>query len=147
MTPNEEWGNALCVGDEVAQFGSGWNRNVSIQKVQRVTDTLVIIAGRKYRKQGGWEIGNRYGSHIAPVTQEIRDEISDRDRRSVAMRLDISTHTRRGLVRKASCIGMCRNCGHRLTFCGKEFTAEIPCANCLYINIYKDSRQPVGGRW
>jgi hypothetical protein len=49
--------------------------------------------------------------------------------------------------RKVDAIGLCLKCGHRLTFCGQPFTAEIPCSKCLYINVYKESRQPVGGRY
>jgi hypothetical protein len=50
-------------------------------------------------------------------------------------------------VRKRDCIGLCLKCGHRVSFCGKPFTASIPCRHCLYINIYRESRQPVAGRW
>lgn len=49
--------------------------------------------------------------------------------------------------RKSKNIGMCIKCGHKLTFCGRPFTAEIPCVNCLYINTFKESQQPVGGHW
>jgi hypothetical protein len=46
-----------------------------------------------------------------------------------------------------SAIGLCLKCGHRVTLCGKPFTAEIPCCNCLFINIFNNSQQPVSGRW
>jgi hypothetical protein len=43
-------------------------------------------------------------------------------------------------------VGMCLGCGHRLTLCGRPFTAEIECPKCFYINSYRDSQQPVAGR-
>lgn len=48
---------------------------------------------------------------------------------------------------KRDCIGLCINCGHRVTFCGKPFTAQIPCGKCLFINKFENSQQPVGGHW
>jgi hypothetical protein len=44
-------------------------------------------------------------------------------------------------------IGMCLNCGRRITLCGKPFTADIQCSKCLYINAFVDSQQPISGRW
>ena len=44
-------------------------------------------------------------------------------------------------------IGLCAKCGHKMTFCGKPFTAEIPCSKCMFINIFIESKQPVGGHW
>ncbi len=48
---------------------------------------------------------------------------------------------------KRHAIGRCLKCRARLTYCGRPFTAEIPCRMCLYINIYRQSQQPVSGRW
>lgn len=49
-------------------------------------------------------------------------------------------------LRKRDMIGMCLRCGRKLTFCGKPFTAEIPCSKCLCINVYNESLQPVSAR-
>jgi hypothetical protein len=54
---------------------------------------------------------------------------------------------RLGRAWKTPALGMCLQCGQKLTFCGKPFSAEIPCAKCLYINIYENSQQPVSGHW
>jgi hypothetical protein len=43
-------------------------------------------------------------------------------------------------------IGLCLKCGHRLTLCGKPFTADITCSKCSYINSFKDSQKPISGR-
>lgn len=43
-------------------------------------------------------------------------------------------------------IGFCLRCGHRITLCGLPFTADIKCTKCLYINVFRDSQQPVSGR-
>lgn len=40
-------------------------------------------------------------------------------------------------------IGLCVNCGHRVTLCGKPFTADVECANCRVINHFRNSQQPV----
>ena len=60
---------------------------------------------------------------------------------------DRGTEKQRILQKRRDSIGMCINCGRRITLCGKPFSAEIPCHKCLYINVFKDSQQPVGGRW
>jgi hypothetical protein len=39
-------------------------------------------------------------------------------------------------------IGLCRNCRHRLTFCGIPFSASIRCPKCSAINVYRESQQP-----
>jgi len=43
-------------------------------------------------------------------------------------------------------VGMCLGCGRRLTLCGARFTADIKCPNCMYINVFLDSQQPIGIR-
>lgn len=47
----------------------------------------------------------------------------------------------------AKYIGVCINCGKKITLCGKPFTAQIPCHKCLYINLFQESQQPVAGHW
>jgi hypothetical protein len=48
---------------------------------------------------------------------------------------------------RRSMMGFCLKCGHKVTYFGKPFTAEIPCSKGLFINIFIDSQQPIGGRW
>jgi hypothetical protein len=43
-------------------------------------------------------------------------------------------------------LGMCLGCGLRLTLCGARFTADIKCPNCMYINVFVESQQPIGIR-
>ena len=59
----------------------------------------------------------------------------------------ISTDGVRKRKTKSDCIGLCLKCGHRVTFCGKPSTAEMPFCKCLYINKFENSQQPVGGHW
>jgi predicted amidophosphoribosyltransferase len=39
--------------------------------------------------------------------------------------------------------GLCKQCGAKITFCGRPFTAEIECHKCFSINIFERSQQPV----
>lgn len=43
----------------------------------------------------------------------------------------------------AESVGYCLNCKAQLSFCGKPFTAEIPCIKCGAVNIYEESQQAV----
>ena len=49
--------------------------------------------------------------------------------------------SKRRLRRKAM-VGLCLRCGSELTFCGKPFSAAIPCRKCLCVNIYEESIRP-----
>jgi len=49
-------------------------------------------------------------------------------------------------VSPRSSIGLCISCGHRVTLCGRPFSAEIACGNCKKINVFIDSQQPVAIR-
>lgn len=40
-------------------------------------------------------------------------------------------------------IGLCLNCGRRITLCGRPFTADVKCNKCKYINHFEMSQQPV----
>jgi hypothetical protein len=53
------------------------------------------------------------------------------------------THKRR---LRRDIVGLCLNCGRRLTLCGEPFTLEIQCAKCFRINVYIDSIRPVSLR-
>jgi hypothetical protein len=53
------------------------------------------------------------------------------------------TKIRRERVNADAAIGMCLVCSHRITLCGKPFTADIECSKCNTINQFRDSQQPV----
>lgn len=40
-------------------------------------------------------------------------------------------------------VGVCLNCGHKLTLCGSPFTADVVCGNCNKLNKFYNSKQPV----
>lgn len=40
-------------------------------------------------------------------------------------------------------VGNCINCGYRLTYCGKPFTADVECSKCHVINHFRNSQQPI----
>lgn len=42
--------------------------------------------------------------------------------------------------------GLCLNCSHKLTLCGKPFTADVICVKCNYMNHFVSSKQPVHAR-
>lgn len=67
---------------------------------------------------------------------------------SVSIKKDgISPQESHTAINKTEMIGLCPNCGRRLTLCGKPFSAVIPCGKCLYINEFRESQQPVSGHW
>jgi hypothetical protein len=47
------------------------------------------------------------------------------------------------VIPSSSKIGMCINCGKRVSYCGKPFSAEIACPHCGAVNVYEDSQQPI----
>jgi len=59
---------------------------------------------------------------------------------------DVPQKRRMTKAEKAKATGMCLRCGHKITFAGAPFTAEIKCHKCNYINTFEDSQQPVSGR-
>lgn len=58
-----------------------------------------------------------------------------------------SAHKMRGGSTKSantpSGLGYCLNCGARVSFCGKPFSAEIRCPKCGAVNVYENSQQPM----
>jgi len=40
-------------------------------------------------------------------------------------------------------VGMCLNCGRKLTLCGIPFTLDVVCSKCSSINHFYNSEQPV----
>lgn len=61
--------------------------------------------------------------------------------------MELATSVKRGTKRHSAAsrsdyIGMCLSCNRRLTYCGKPFTAQIVCRNCLSINVYEQSLKP-----
>ena len=55
----------------------------------------------------------------------------------------VSRHKDTKCVDRSTSIGKCLNCGKRLSFCGKPFTADLRCPNCGAVNVYRDSQQPL----
>jgi hypothetical protein len=53
------------------------------------------------------------------------------------------TQIRRERVNSDAAIGLCLACSHRITLCGKPFTADIECNKCHTINHFNNSQQPV----
>jgi hypothetical protein len=64
---------------------------------------------------------------------------------SIVRRQESTITVHKSTGRKKS-IGLCLNCGHRVTLCGMPFSAEITCNKCLFINVFQDSQQPVACR-
>ena len=46
-------------------------------------------------------------------------------------------------IKRAIATGLCMNCGNKITFCGRPFTADIKCNKCRVINQFRMSQQPV----
>ena len=42
--------------------------------------------------------------------------------------------------------GLCIGCGHKVSLCGRPFTADIECSKCNSINKFRNSQQPVNCR-
>ena len=66
--------------------------------------------------------------------------------RSSREKSDNAEHRERNCANRDGAIGMCVNCGHRISLCGRRFTADIECNKCLYINEFRNSQQPISAR-
>lgn len=55
-------------------------------------------------------------------------------------------HRTGNCANRDAAVGMCANCGHRISVCGRTFTADIECNKCKYINEFRCSQQPVSVR-
>ena len=95
MTNEESWGCALKPNDEVAAWiGGGWSSNVEIRRVSRTTNTQIIVGMKRFNRRTLREVGRQYGCRIGPVTEEVRHEIDDRNRRSAALGVLADIHWR-----------------------------------------------------
>jgi hypothetical protein len=45
--------------------------------------------------------------------------------------------------KRSESTGLCKNCGNKITFCGRPFNADIKCSKCNNINQFLMSQQPV----
>ncbi len=44
--------------------------------------------------------------------------------------------------KRLNATGLCASCGHKITLCGRPFTADIECCKCHVINHFRTSQQP-----
>jgi len=72
------------VGDLVAYYGSTARNGCpsSQQRIERVTATQIVVAGQKYRRDNGWQVGGAgsyYGGRcsVAPWTPEVEARIAE----------------------------------------------------------------------
>jgi len=76
-----DWMDTLKPGDEVTVLGGGIYSAPSIQTVERLTKTQVVLSerGRKFRRTDGREIGmtGYWIPRIVEVTQEHRDTVEN----------------------------------------------------------------------
>jgi hypothetical protein len=54
-----------------------------------------------------------------------------------------SVHKRGISKKRLESTGLCMNCRHKITLCGRPFSADIECNKCSYINHFDMSQQPV----
>ncbi len=54
-----------------------------------------------------------------------------------------SSHRMNAAQKRVKFTGLCLNCGNKVTFCGRPFTADVRCAKCSYINHFDESQQPI----
>jgi len=75
----DDWLNNLKAGDEVAVF-DGWVSNATrIAKVDRVTQTLIVIGHSKFRRKDGYAPGNGWHrSRISEPTDAHRNTVETR---------------------------------------------------------------------
>jgi hypothetical protein len=75
---NREWLDSLKAGDEVAIHTRNW---VDIVKIERMTQTQIIIDQYRFYVSNGYAIGRRLWNqpYIGPVTDEIRLKIKHRN--------------------------------------------------------------------
>ncbi|MEK7499314.1 MAG: hypothetical protein AAB649_01775 [Patescibacteria group bacterium] len=67
------------VGDEVVLVNNGWRgRNYNMCRIERTTATQIIVAGRKFLRRDGREIGERYGSRLYLLSQELQEEMDQK---------------------------------------------------------------------
>ena len=95
----QEWLVGLQIGDEVA-VRPRYCGLTAISRVERVTPTLVIAGGTRYRKSDGREPGDGYGKQSLCIpTQEIRDAWDESRMRAVIKRAVESKDTTTAKIR------------------------------------------------
>ena len=74
-----EWIQALKPGDEVAIVrGSGMGRGAWLHTVERLTKTLVVVDGHKFRKKDGFEPGSTaWGSRKIKRPEDVAEFIEE----------------------------------------------------------------------
>jgi hypothetical protein len=55
-------------------------------------------------------------------------------------------HSTQNCATRDDAVGLCANCGHKISVCGRPFTADIECSKCHVINEFVRSQQPVSVR-
>ena len=71
------WLSELNVGDKVILTGGGWHSDHTVEEVDRITKTLIILkSSRRFRKSNGYSPGESYRrTSIKQWTQAAEDEI------------------------------------------------------------------------
>lgn len=65
----------LQVGDEVIVHSGVFGGYRSVHKVEKVHKVHIIVNGLKYRKNGGYRVGEWTRGSIRPATPELLEEI------------------------------------------------------------------------
>lgn len=80
MTEYEDWINNIKVGDKVAyDIGGRWDRDYfKIYTVERLTKTLIITNGGRFRKDGTSQESNSW-EKIRPVDEYVTNAIIRRE--------------------------------------------------------------------
>lgn len=100
---DKEWLAGLKAGDEVAVFSGYVHRYPRVARVDRVTATLVMVDGGRYRKSDGWAPGNGWSrSYITELTQEHRDQVEEKTLRDQLEELVRSKDTTLAALRAAN---------------------------------------------
>lgn len=79
MRRSYEWIQSLKPGDEVAIVrGAGMGRGAWLHTVERLTKTLVVVDGHKFRKRDGLEPGsNAWGSRRISKPEDVAEFIEE----------------------------------------------------------------------
>lgn len=65
----------LQVGDKVIVYSGGFSGYRSVSKVEKVHKIHLVVDGLKYRKIGGYRVGEWTRGSIRPATPELIEEI------------------------------------------------------------------------
>lgn len=86
---DNKWLESLKVGDEVAIVSSGgWSRMYRFARVERLTNTQIIVAGTRFKRRNGEEVGHGYrGDSLEEATAELKAEVEAERKRNNALAL------------------------------------------------------------